>query len=201
MLCSFEVFLNKTLLIIGAGGHGKSVAEAALLSGHWQAVLFVDDRWPQAREAFGCQIVADVAGLANVAHLAQGAVVAVGSNTLRKTWFEALASAGLPQATVIHPQACVSASAQIGPGSVVMALAVVGVDVHVGAGAIINAGTVVDHDAVVEDFVHLGVGVSIAGGVRIESSAWLQAGCSAGYGVVVKRNTVFAPGTALTAKD
>jgi shikimate 5-dehydrogenase len=36
---------ERTLLIIGAGGHGKAVAEAALLSGEWQGVAFVDDRW------------------------------------------------------------------------------------------------------------------------------------------------------------
>lgn len=193
--------MSKTLLIIGAGGHGKSVAEAALLSGYWQTVLFVDDRWPQAREAFGCQIVADVAGLASVVHLAQAGLVAVGSNALRKRWLDALVYAGLPLATVIHPQACVSPSALVGPGSVVMALAVIGVDAQLGKGAIINAGTVVDHDALIEEYVHLGVGVRIAGGVRIGSCAWLQAGCSAGYGVVIERNAVFVPGTALIAKD
>lgn len=37
----------KTLLILGAGGHGKSVAETALLRGEWESVVFLDDAWPQ----------------------------------------------------------------------------------------------------------------------------------------------------------
>ncbi|MCD1608779.1 hypothetical protein [Stutzerimonas kunmingensis] len=55
---------KSTLLIIGAGGHGKAVAEAALLSGEWQRIAFADDRWPALRETFGWPVVADVAGLA-----------------------------------------------------------------------------------------------------------------------------------------
>ena len=54
----------QTLLVIGAGGHGKAVAEAALLSGEWQRIAFVDDRWPELREGFGWPVVADVGGLA-----------------------------------------------------------------------------------------------------------------------------------------
>lgn len=54
---------ERTLLIIGAGGHGKAVAEAALLSGEWQRIAFADDRWPELRETFGWPVVCDVTGL------------------------------------------------------------------------------------------------------------------------------------------
>lgn len=81
------------------------------------------------------------------------------------------------------------------------ALAVVGVDAVIGEGAIVNAHATVDHDASVGDFAHLGVGVQLAGGVRIGARAWLQAGCSAGYRVVVADGTACAPGTVLVADD
>jgi sugar O-acyltransferase (sialic acid O-acetyltransferase NeuD family) len=189
--------VDKTLLILGAGGHGKAVAEAALLSGDWQYMLFVDDRWPQLQESFGFPVVADIAGLTSVTG-AQAAIVAVGNNALREQWMDALHAAGLTLATVIHPRACVSRSAQLGEGCAIMALAMVGVDARIGRGAIVNANATVDHDASLGDFAHLGVGVQIAGGVVVGARSWLQAGCCAGYRVVVLEGEHIGPGTELS---
>ncbi|WP_308367609.1 acetyltransferase [Microbulbifer sp. TB1203] len=189
--------LKKTLLILGAGGHGKAVAEAALLSGKWQRVCFADDRWPELHESFGCPVVASSSTLADVAGEMDAAIAAVGNNTLREQWQARLQDCGLPQATVMHPAASVSPSAELGAGSAVMALALVGVDARIGKGVIVNAHATVDYDAILGDFAHLGVGVHLAGGVQVGARAWLQAGCSAGYRVVVAEGEVLAPGTAL----
>ena len=191
--------MQKTLLILGAGGHGKAVAEAALLSGKWQRVCFADDRWPELQETFGCPVVASSSTLADVVGTVDAAIAAVGNNALREQWLARLQECGLPLATVVHPAASVSSSAKLGVGSAVMALAMVGVDVRIGEGAIVNAHATVDHDAQLGDFAHLGVGVHLAGGVQVGARAWLQAGCCAGYRVVVAEGEVLAPGTVLTA--
>jgi sugar O-acyltransferase (sialic acid O-acetyltransferase NeuD family) len=190
---------ERTLLIIGAGGHGKAVAEAALLSGEWQRIAFADDRWPALCETFGWPVVSDVAGVAVLRVKVAGAVAAVGNNAVREQWVRAIHTAGLPLVTVVHPRACVSPTASIGAGTAIMSLAMVGVDATIGEGAIVNANATVDHDASLGDFAHLGVGVQLAGGVRIGARAWLQAGCSAGYLVVVGDGVVCAPGTVLRA--
>lgn len=189
----------RTLLVIGAGGHGKAVAEAALLSGEWQAVKFVDDRWPTLKEALGCPVISNLAGLADIAMTVDAAIAAVGNNTVRETWCASIVAAELPLATVVHPRACVSETAKLGEGAAVMAMAMVGVNVVLGCGVIVNAGSIVDHDAALAEFTHLGVGVQLAGGVKIEARAWLQAGCCAGYGVVVAEGTVLPPGTVLSS--
>jgi sugar O-acyltransferase (sialic acid O-acetyltransferase NeuD family) len=186
-----------TLLVIGVGGHGKAVAEAALLSGAWQRIVFVDDRWPQLTESFGWPVISDVAGLAALDRGVAGAIAAVGNNVLRERCAEAIRAADLPLVSVVHPNACVSATAALGAGTAIMALAMVGVDACIGEGAIVNAHATVDHDVVLGDFAHLGVGVHLAGGVKVGSRAWLQAGCSAGYRVVVEDGAVCAPGTVL----
>nr|WP_269137873.1 acetyltransferase [Pseudomonas sp. MMS21 TM103] len=186
-------------MIIGAGGHGKAVAEAALLSGEWQRIAFADDRWPELCETFGWPVVANVAGLAALEAQVAGAIAAVGNNAVREQWVKAIRAAGLPLVTVMHPRACVSAAATIGAGTAIMALAMVGVDATIGEAAIVNANATVDHDACLGNFAHLGVGVQLAGGVKIGARAWLQAGCSAGYQVVVHDGVVCAPGTVLRA--
>ena|SRR3990167_4187069 len=192
---------ERTLVVIGAGGHGKAVAEAALLSGEWQGIAFVDDRWPELGESFGWPVVTDVAGLVALEIQVAGAIAAVGNNAVREQCVEAIHAAGLPLVTVVHPRACVSAAATIGAGTAVMALAMVGVDAVIGEGAIVNANATVDHDASLGDFAHLGVGVQLAGGVKVGARAWLQAGCSAGYRVVVGDGVVCAPGTVLQADE
>ena len=188
---------QRTLLVLGAGGHGKAVAEAALLSGEWQRVCFVDDRWPALQACLQLPVVGNLQGLGAVA--ADAAIAAVGNNALRQQWSALIRASGLELATVIHPRACVSPTAIVGVGSVIMAQAVVGVDVQLGEGVVVNAGAVVDHDACLGAYAHLGVGVSLAGGVQVGAHAWLQAGCSAGYGVVVADAVVCGPGESLSA--
>lgn len=189
--------ISRTLLILGAGGHGKAVAEAALSSGEWQEVIFADDRWPELTQCFGARVVADISGIAGLCGEVEGAVAAIGNNKLRQVWTAAIESAGLTLVSVFHPRSFVSGSAQVGVGSVVMAGAIIGTDAIVDRGAIVNAGAIIDHDTVLGEFAHLGVGVKLAGGVHVGEGAWLQAGCCAGYSVVVENGAVIAPGAVL----
>ncbi|WP_341436672.1 PglD-related sugar-binding protein [Pseudomonas sp. XK-1] len=156
-----------------------------MASGEWQRIAFADDRWPALCETFGWPVVSDVAGLTVLKVAVAGAIAAVGNNAVREQCVKAIHAAGLPLVTVAHPRACVSTAAVIGAGTAIMALAMVGVDAAIGEGAIVNANATVDHDASLGDFAHLGVGVQLAGGENIGARAWLQAGCSAGYKVVV----------------
>jgi len=190
---------QRTLLIIGAGGHGKAVAEAALLSGNWQRIVFADDRWPELKEWAGWPVVAKGADIVHLRASVHGAIAAIGNNGLRSRFVQAIDAAGLPLVSIIHPRAYVSDSALLGEGVAIMACAMVGTDARLGKATIVNASATVDHDAALGDFAHLGVGVQLAGGVRIGARAWLQAGCCAGYGVEVAEDVVLAPGAVLQA--
>lgn len=192
---------NKKLLIVGAGGHGSAVAEAAVLTMDWPAIQFVDDAYPERKNVGPWPIVADTSVLPELVAEGDSVIIAIGHQPTRKRLFEIVSNAGATLVSIIHPKAWVSSQAQIGAGTAVMAGAIVGTNARVGKGAIINANTTVDHDAVLGDFAHLGVGVQLAGGVVIGESAWLQAGSCAGYRVSVPGNSVVSPGTALEAKD
>ena len=189
--------MERTLLVLGAGGHGKSVAEAALLSGEWQKVLFLDDAWPDVSLALGCQVDGKTEAVGEWANKCHGAIAAVGNNSVRQSWVRLIEQAGIELVSVVHPRAWVSPSAVIRPGTAVMAGAVVGTVSSVGKGAIINSNATVDHDVVMDDFAHLGVGVQLAGGVKVGAAAWLQAGSSCGYSVVVEAGVVYEAGTVL----
>ena len=196
----------KSLLIVGAGGHGRSVAEAVLVAGKYRLVGFVDDaaagQQPFCRlvQVWDLPVFGATADLAGYRQHADAAIVAIGNNRLREELHHRLDAAGFELATVIHPNAIVSPRAVIGAGSAIMAGAIVGTEAQLGAGVISNCAAVVDHHCRVEDFGHLGVKAGMAGGSVLGRGAWMQAGSVLGYGVKVESGVVLEPGMALSAK-
>lgn len=187
------------LLIIGSGGHGRAVAEAAELTGEWTGIDFADDAYPALQQSGDWRIVGSTGQLPELARNYQAAVVAIGNQAVRQRLTDTLTGFGIPLATIVHPRAWVSALAEVGAGCAIMAGAVVGACARLGRGVIVNANATADHDVVLGDFAHLGVGVQLAGGVVIEDRAWLQAGSCAGYRVRVPADAVLAPGSRLIA--
>jgi len=190
----------KKLLIVGAGGHGRSVAEAALAAGEYRLVGFVDDAASSLRHVWEWPVFGSTADLASCRQHADAAIVAIGNNRLREELHDRLSAAGFELVTVIHPKAMVSPRAVIGAGSAIMAGAIVGTEAELGAGVIVNAAAVVDHHCRVEDFGHLGVKAGMAGGSVLGRGAWMQAGSVLGYGVKVEAGGILEPGKALSAK-
>lgn len=182
----------KKILVIGAGGHGRSVAESILIGGQYNLVGFVDDS--QAQEIWNYPIVGKIDNLSSFRNLADYAVVAIGNNKARQAIHDKLLAADFNLANIIHPTAIVSPSAQLGSGVVLMSGAIVGTEARLGHGAILNCGAVVDHHCVVEDFGHLGVNSCMAGGSVLGRLSWLQAGSALGYGVVLQPDTIVSPG-------
>lgn len=186
------------LLVVGAGGHGRSVAEAAELTGRFEVAGFLDDSLPSGETVLGVPVLGQVANMANHRGIFDQVIVAIGNNAVRERLLHQLTLVGFELATVVHPLAIVSPSAVLGAGSAVMAGAIVGTEAHLGIGVIVNCGAVVDHHATVEDVGHLGVNSSMAGGTVLGHAAWLQAGAALGYGVYVSANTVIPPGCGLS---
>jgi sugar O-acyltransferase (sialic acid O-acetyltransferase NeuD family) len=199
--------MSKTkLLIIGAGGHGASLAEAAELSGAFDVVGFLDDALPVGETVLNSTVLGSISGLSNGDSLERylvacdQAIVAVGNNSVREMLARQLADAGFSMATIIHPRAFVSPSAVVGSGSSVMAGAIVGTAARLGLGSIVNCGAVVDHHARVEDYGHLGVNACMAGGSLLGRGTWMQAGAALGYGVEIPAGISLGPCEAVEAK-
>lgn len=190
----------KRLLIVGAGGHGRSVAEAVLAAGKYELVGFLDDAAPGLQQVWDLPVFGATADLARCRQYADAAIVAIGNNRLREELQQKLNAAGFELATVVHPKAMVSPRAVVGAGCAIMAGAIVGTEAQLDAGVIVNCGAVVDHHCRVEEFGHLGVNAGMAGGAVLGRGAWMQAGSVLGYGVSVGGGAVLAPGEAINKK-
>lgn len=179
------------LLILGAGGHGRAVADLAATAGF--TVAGFTEPNGRGRDVVGTDD--DLAGL--VARLAaDGAVVGVGSSALgrRRAVFERLAPARVDAPALLHPRATLSPSARVGAGTVVFAGAIVGVGAEIGANAVLYSGVVVEHDCRVRDHAWLSPGVVLSGAVTLEPGAFLGAGAVIVPGVTVGRDAIVAAG-------
>lgn len=194
-----------TLLIVGAGGHGKVVADIAESLSCYSDIFFIDDSAEEnASGPLGYPIVG---GLSEVGKF-EGAdiVVAIGDARVRRDISDSLEKEGRRIVSLVHPSATISRHATIGRGAVVMPGAVVGPDVHLGAGVIINTAASVDHDCMVGNYAHISVGSHLAGAVYVGEETWIGAGatvvnnvticpgCMVGAGAVVVKDIV-EPGT------
>jgi sugar O-acyltransferase (sialic acid O-acetyltransferase NeuD family) len=167
------------LLIWGASGHARVVADIVRVSGMYEVAGFIDDRNPQrAGEAFeGATILGGRDQLPairdrGVTH----AIIGFGDCNARVEAARFAVACGFALATAIHPTAVVAASARIGAGSVVAANAVVNPGSVIGENAIVNTGASVDHDCIVGDGAHISPGVHLGGSVRIGNASWIGIG-------------------------
>ena len=183
-----------SLLVVGAGGHGKVVADAALAAGGWGDIAFLDDRAPEVSRVLELAVLGGISQLRRFSGRFSHAVVAVGDARRRLALIGEVEQAGYTVPVIVHPRATVSPFAVLAGGTVVMAGAVLNPDVSVGAGGIINTGACVDHDCRLGEGVHVCPGVSLAGNVVVGDRAWVGIGSCVRQGVHIGRDVVVGAG-------
>ena len=181
------------LFIVGAGGHGKAVAEIAQLAQRYEQIFFLDDMAPVGSVG---PLGLPVAGPIGSVRSGKGKeyVVAIGSSVLREEIMGSLMREGCAMATLVHPSAVVSEDARLGVGTVVMAGAVVNPRAQVGKGCIINTAASIDHDTVVGDYAHISVGAHLAGGVAVGERSWIGIGAVVSNGVQIGSDCLVGAG-------
>jgi sugar O-acyltransferase (sialic acid O-acetyltransferase NeuD family) len=191
--------LSRRLLLYGASGHGRVVADAARAAGWELAGWCDDDPARRGKTLEGVPVVAS--GIAEAARWAQAngcaVVVSIGDNAVRRRLFEALAVVGCELATVVHPQAVIAPSATLGSGTVAFAGVVVNPDARIGRNVILNTGTTVDHDGQIGDHAHLSPGVHLGGTVTVGEGAHLGVGVSVRNNVAIGAWTTVGVGAAV----
>lgn len=185
--------MTSALAILGASGHGKVVADAALEQG-WPGVVFYDDAWPALTEVGRRRVVGDSASLFESLQDFDSVIVGIGRNAIRLAKLDELEALQATLATVIHPRASVSRFAEVGAGSVVFAGTVINVDARVGRGTIINTGATVDHDCMLGEGVHISPGAHLAGNVIVGDRTWVGMGAVVKQGIAIGKDVMVGAG-------
>lgn len=188
--------MSKSVVIIGASGHGKVIADIIVNSDD-KVLGFLDDADDvQGKKIIGFPVLGKIADYDNYRDCEF--VIAIGnpyvrekiSNEIPVKWY-----------TAIHPTAVISSlDVEIGEGTVIMANAVVNPSARIGKHCIINTGAIVEHDNILEDYVHLSPNVTLAGIVKVGKSTHIGAGSCTKQVLNIASNCIIGAGS-VVVKD
>jgi UDP-perosamine 4-acetyltransferase len=171
------------VVLIGAGGHARVVADALHLLG-WAERAVVLDASPQLHgtRLLGIRVAGGDELLPRMK--SEGfsrffvAVGGIRTFVLRRRLFEAAVQAGLEPGILRHPASVLAGSAKLGAGSQVLAGAIVNACAEIGENVILNSGSIVEHDCWIGADVHIAPRACLAGGVRVGRQVHIGAGAT-----------------------
>ena len=191
--------MNKKVVIIGAGGHGKVIADIVEKSGD-TVFGFLDDGKAKGEKIMGCYCIIGSIEECEVWQKNDEDlyfIIGIGNGKIRKAIFEKYQ---LNYYTAVHPSANLAMEVTLGEGTVVMANVCVNANAKIGKNCILNTASVIEHDSILMDFVHVCPNATLCGTVKIGNLTQIGAGavvknnveivdsCTIGAGTVVVKN-------------
>ena len=183
--------MNERVIVIGASGHGKVIADIVLKSGG-RLLGFLDDDESLPPEIVGVPVLGRIADY--VDYPDASFVIAIGNSDIREMIAHRLD--GVRWYTAVHPDAVISSLAvRIGKGSVIMANAVLNASAQVGDHSIVNTAAVVEHDDQIGSFSHVSVGSKLGGTVSVGDHTWIGIGATISNNVSICDRCMVGAGT------
>jgi sugar O-acyltransferase (sialic acid O-acetyltransferase NeuD family) len=189
----------KGILIYGAGGHGKVVADVLERQGTYKLLGFLDDNpavW--SKELSGYKIFGGIDACTDQGLNLYPFIVAIGDNRARQQIVDRLETLGCHFGRAIHPSAQIAKDVQLASGVMVMANAAINPGSSIGSHTIVNTSATVDHDCIIGDFVHISPAAALAGNVVVQEGAHIGIGSIILPGIKVGTFSVVGAGAVVT---
>lgn len=176
------------LIIVGAGSHGRVIADNALKNGYTD-IFFVDDL--TSGKSAGFQIIGTSEDIISLNDGNTDFIIGIGNNAVRKNIAEKY---NVNWVSIVHPSAQIAIDVSIGKGTVVMANAVVNICAEIGEHCIINTGSVVEHDNVIGNYVHISPKVALGGTVSVGEQTHIGIGATVSNDITICDNCMIGAG-------
>lgn len=169
--------MKKPLILVGGGGHCKSVIEAALSSG-WTIKGILDLPECVGTECLGYPVIGTDADIPEYADECEFAVTLgfIKDPHVRISLHNLIRMKGGKLATIIASTAHVSRFARVGAGTVVLHNACVNAGARIGEGCIVNTLADIEHDVEIGDYSHISTGALVNGDCRIGRATFIGSG-------------------------
>lgn len=166
---------KEKLLLVGAGGFGRMVAEQAMIE---YDCAFVDDGQPVGTDICGIPVVGSLTDLLELRKEYGLLVVGIGNNQLRAQVYEKAKALSFAFPNIVAPSAYVSPFAKIGGGCVVLQNASVQNGASIGNGVLLNAGTEIHCDAAVGDYALIYTNSVVRTGATVGNFTRIGSNCA-----------------------
>ena len=189
------------ILLIGGGGHCKSVIDVIEQEGRFNIAGIVERPDFLETDVLGYQIIGNDSDLVDLAKKYKYALITVGqikSPSLRIKLFDLATKAGFTLPNIISPNAYVSKHSSIGKGVVVMHNAIVNTNASIGDNCIINSKALIEHDCLISKNCHISTNATINGGVIVESGCFVGSSATTKELVTISENSFIRAGSLVT---
>lgn len=187
----------KDIILVGFGGHAKSVIDSIEKAGQYKIIGYTDIE--TGNEYRGCQYLGSDDVLQQ--YFDRGikyvfiSVGYMGKGDLRCRLYEKVKNIGYSLPAIIDVSAQIAEDVRIGEGSFVGKGAIINSDAAIGKMCIINSGAIVEHDCEVDEFSHISVGTVLCGNVNVGRSAFVGANATVIQGRTIGNHCIVGAGT------
>ena len=186
------------IILIGGGGHCKSVIDVIEQEGRFEIVGIVDKPELLGSNVLGYSVIGNDSDLDSLAKKYQYALITVGqikSPLLRIKLFDLAVEAGFKLPSIISPNAYVSKYASIGNGVIVMHNALVNVSASIGDNCIINSKALIEHNCLISKHCHISTNTVINGGVTVKPGCFIGSGAITKESITIGENSFIKAGS------
>lgn len=182
--------MAKNVIILGAGGHAKVIADIVEKSGD-NLIGFLDDDVNNINKVIfkDKRVIGQIKDCINYKNVVF--IIGIGNNKIRKEISEKY---NLNWYTAIHPNAIIASDVKIEKGTTIMAGVIINTGTKIGKHCIINTKSSIDHDNIIEDFIHISPGATLAGNVNIKKLTWICAGSTIINNITIDKNNIIGAG-------
>jgi len=191
----------KSIILIGGGGHCKSVIDVIEQEGQFEIAGIVDKPELLGTDILGYSVIGDDSDLDDLAKKYQYALVTAGqikSPILRIRLFELAEKSGFNLPSIISPRAYISKYTMVGKGTIVMHDVLINANVQVGENCIINSKALIEHDCLISKHCHISTNVTINGGVTVNPGCFIGSGAITKESIIIAENSFIKAGSLVT---
>lgn len=191
--------MSKKLLLIGGGGHCKSVLDTILQSNEYSEIGIIDNNKNNGGSILGKPIIGcddDLSKLYREGYrYAFVTVGSIGEPSLRIKLFKILETIGFEIPNIIDVTAIVSSQVKMERGIFIGRNVVVNVGTYIRNGSIINTGSIIEHDCLINQFCHIAPGTVLCGEVEVGENTHIGAGSNIKQQIKIGSNTIIGMGS------
>jgi sugar O-acyltransferase (sialic acid O-acetyltransferase NeuD family) len=188
----------KEIILIGGGGHCKSVIDVIELEGRFKITGIVEKSEIKKNTVEGYSVIGTDDDLKSLSREYEFAFITVGqiySSNLRKQLFQRILNLGFKVPTIISPRAYISKSSFADIGTVIMHDALINANTKIGMNCIINSKALIEHDCIVHNDCHISTGATVNGGVIIERGSFIGSRAVTKESTIIKENSFIKAGS------
>ena len=173
---SKQCYFMKKIVLIGGGGHCKSVIDVIEQESKYKIVGIIDKPKFLNSKVLGYPVIGNDFDMKNLAKKFDYALITIGqikSPSARIKLFNMARDAGFLFPKIVSPLSYVSRHSKVGDGTIIMHNVVVNANSNIGKNCIINSKALIEHDCIISNHTHISTNAIINGGVKIGSKSFI----------------------------